>query len=196
MNKIELQKIVNESKSKSEVCKKIGYHTNGNGFMKLKKLFDEFEIDDSILPKNLSNHTTIYPKITKVCPVCDVEFETQKGIKKEKITCSHSCSNTYFRSGTDNPNWRNDKSKTRSSVYRTTCFRFHKKKCVVCGENKIVAVHHYDENHTNNNCENLIPLCPTHHQYVHSKYKEEVIGIVNNYRDNFILTNSKKLLNI
>jgi len=44
-----------------------------------------------------------------------------------------------------------------------------------------VAVHHYDENHNNNNPENLVPLCPTHHQYVHSKYKNEVIDKINEF---------------
>lgn len=57
---------------------------------------------------------------------------------------------------------------------------------MICGENKIVAVHHYDENRKNNSIENLIPLCPTHHQYVHSRYKEEVMDKINKYRNQFI----------
>lgn len=54
------------------------------------------------------------------------------------------------------------------------------------GENKIVDLHHYDKDRENNSPENLIPLCPTHHQYVHSRYKDEVMGIIDDYRDNFI----------
>lgn len=69
--------------------------------------------------------------------------------------------------------------------YRTACFAHHEKKCVVCGEDKIVAVHHYDENHHNNDPANLVPLCPTHHQYVHSGYKHLVIEKVNQYVKNF-----------
>jgi predicted HNH restriction endonuclease len=57
---------------------------------------------------------------------------------------------------------------------------------VICGENKIVSVHHYDENHNNNSIENLIPLCPTHHQYIHSKYKDEILNKVDEYRNYFI----------
>lgn len=51
----------------------------------------------------------------------------------------------------------------------------------------IVAVHHYDENHSNNDPKNLVPLCPTHHQYLHSRYagliKDKVNDYVNNFRE-------------
>jgi hypothetical protein len=72
-----------------------------------------------------------------------------------------------FRSGEQNPNWKDTR-------YRTTCFAYHKKQCVVCGEDKIVSVHHMNEDRTDNSPENLIPLCPTHHQYFHSRYRNEV----------------------
>lgn len=90
---------------------------------------------------------------------------------KTQVTCSHGCSNTHFRSGENNGNYKGEH-------YRTVCFDTHEKKCIVCGEDKIVAVHHYDENHNNNDIYNLIPLCPTHHQYVHSKYKDLVQPII------------------
>ena len=54
--------------------------------------------------------------------------------------------------------------------YRSICAQHHEMKCVVCDEDKIVAVHHHDCNHENNDPKNLVPLCPTHHQYVHSSY--------------------------
>lgn len=97
----------------------------------------------------------------KECPVCKI-IHTKAG-----VTCSYSCSNVYFRSGKNNPNWK-------GTSYRFICFAAHGKKCVVCGENKIVAVHHLNENHNDNAPENLIPLCPTHHQYMHSRYKKEI----------------------
>lgn len=65
--------------------------------------------------------------------------------------------------------------------YRELCFRHHEKKCVVCGEEKVVSVHHIDEDHSNNDPKNLVPLCPTHHQYVHSRFKDEVEPIIENY---------------
>jgi 5-methylcytosine-specific restriction endonuclease McrA len=74
--------------------------------------------------------------------------------------------------------------------YRTICFNIHKKECVVCGENKIVAVHHYDHNHYNNEPSNLIPLCPTHHHYVHSKYEIEVKEAIDEWRNNYLTSHS------
>jgi len=103
----------------------------------------------------------------KNCPVCDVHFISTS------VTCSHSCSNTFFSHLRNKPENYNN--------YRTICFKQHKKECIICGENKIVAVHHMNENHDDNSPENLIPLCPTHHQYMHSKYKDEIIEKVNDY---------------
>jgi hypothetical protein len=114
------------------------------------------------------------PKNQKECPVC----KTMHG--KNGVTCSYSCSNTLFRSGSDNPNWKEEN-------YRTTCWEHHEKKCIICSEEKIVAVHHYDLNHDNNESENLVPLCPTHHQYVHSRYSYEVQPQVDEYVKQFKL---------
>jgi len=116
--------------------------------------------------------------VDKKCPVCNKTF---KPGTKEQVTCSYSCSNTYFRSGSNNGSY-----KAATKNYRTRCFEVHDKKCVVCGETKIVAVHHYDENHDNNEIDNLIPLCPTHHQYVHSQYKEDVQPIIDAWREEFL----------
>jgi hypothetical protein len=110
----------------------------------------------------------------KECPVCQSYFKPER---KQQVTCSYSCSNTYFRSGENNGNYKGEN-------YRTICFEIHEKKCIVCGEDKIVAVHHNDENHDNNDIYNLIPLCPTHHQYVHSKYKNLVQPIIDDWVSN------------
>lgn len=75
---------------------------------------------------------------------------------------------------------------TPSSIYQRICFSYHPHKCCVCGEENIVAVHHYDGNHNNNDPVNLVPLCPTHHQYIHSRYKDEIIDIVDKYVEEFI----------
>jgi hypothetical protein len=122
--------------------------------------------------KCLSEYRTIkIPK--KICPVCEKEFE-----KKSK-TCSHSCANVLFHSGEGNGNWK-------ESCYRTTCFLYHKKECIICGEKNIVHVHHFDENKKNNKPENLIPLCPTHHQYWHSRYRKLIEKKVLKYQKEFI----------
>lgn len=139
----------------------------------------------SIGRNNLAKHIRVCPMNPdnlKECPVC------QKKSSFSGKTCSYACSNTFFRSGRNNPNWKED-------AYKSTCFEFHKKECVVCGEDKIVAVHHLDENHSNNSPENLIPMCPTHHQYWHSKYKELVFDKVMSYIDSWKKeTDNKKVL--
>lgn len=115
------------------------------------------------------------PKNITYCKVC---LKPIKNFKTNKATCSRSCSNTYYRKGEGNGNWK-------SSAYRSTCFLYHKKECVVCGESNIIEVHHYDGNKNNNNPSNLIPLCPTHHQYWHSKYRQLIESIVNLYINNW-----------
>lgn len=110
------------------------------------------------------------PKNITHCPVCG------KAIKNYKLskTCSYACSNSYFRSEENNPNWR-------GRNYRVYCFRYHKKECIICGEKNIVEVHHMDGDHENIKPENLIPLCPTHHKYIHCKYKKLIINDVMKY---------------
>ena len=124
-----------------------------------------------ISAQNLSRHEPVCkenPITHKTCPVCSKIFSSLS------FTCSISCANIHFRSGKNNHRWRDH-------AYRTTCFLYHKKECVVCGENKIVAVHHMDEDKKNNSMENLIHLCPTHHQYFHSKHRHEVLPKIEEY---------------
>ena len=166
--------IIEKSETVADAIKKIYGYDNGRTRKKFFIFIDENNIDVSHLLKKKSK----YIKVVKKCPVCGVEFETTINSKGEKTTCSYSCSNTFFRSGKNNPNWKDEK-------YQTTCWAHHSKQCVICGESLVVAVHHYDGNHHNNSPENLVPLCPTHHHYVHSRYKDLVIDIVDEYVYNF-----------
>jgi hypothetical protein len=166
--------IIKSSKTFAEAIKKIYGYDNGKTRKKFLIFVSQNKIDITHLQKKYSK----YVEIIKNCPVCGVEFKTVINNKNEKTTCSYSCSNTFFRSGKNNPNWKDEK-------YQTTCWFHHKKECVVCAESLVVAVHHYDENHNNNSPENLVPLCPTHHHYVHSKHKHLVIDKINEYVYNF-----------
>lgn len=148
-------------------------HVNADDFKKRLYNVNCQYCQNSIGISNLKRHEDncyLNLKNLRLCQVCD---EPIKDYKKSKGTCSHSCSNKFFKSLRNKPeNYKN---------YVTICFSFHKKECIVCKENKIVAVHHYNEDHKDNRIENLVPLCPTHHQYVHSQYKCEIIDIVDNY---------------
>lgn len=56
-----------------------------------------------------------------------------------------------------------------------------RKECVSCGFNKVVEVHHIDENSKNNSKKNLMGLCPNCHKMIHMyKYKKEIIDRLKN----------------
>jgi len=53
------------------------------------------------------------------------------------------------------------------------------KECIICGFNKIVDLHHIDENKQNNVKDNLIGLCPNHHKMLHNfKFRKEIRQIL------------------
>lgn len=107
------------------------------------------------------------PSLPK-CPVC-------LGPKhKNNVTCSFACSNTYFRSGPNNASWSGEN-------YKLICKQFHKFKCVVCPESRLLDVHHMDGNRENNEPKNLIFLCATHHRYWHSRYRNLIEAAVRAY---------------
>ena len=117
------------------------------------------------------------------CATCGTRFyKTPSRIAKSKsglFFCNRKCKDSAQRIGGISEVIPSHYGTTKN--YRTICFRHHEKKCIVCGEEGIVSVHHYDENHDNNDPSNLVPLCPTHHVYIHSRYSFEIMGIVDNY---------------
>ena len=110
---------------------------------------------------------------TKKCERCDKSFVFKGRIKtkafKSAIFCSRSCAN-------NRQTWWND----NATGYRTIAFTHWDKQCAICGFNKVVAIHHIDNNRHNNSPENLIPLCPNHHEMLHSKWSNEVVPLIEN----------------
>lgn len=175
-----MEDLVKTCLSWSELYRKY-YNTNQPNNRTLKKFKEQYSyLDTSHFTKNPKK----YRDVETICPVCGKTFITKSGGSKVSVTCSHSCANTHFRTGINHGNWK-------SSNYRSTCFFYHKKCCVVCKEDKIVEVHHFDGDSKNNSPENLIPLCPTHHQYWHSRFKHLIETTIVTYRLNFIKTNIK-----
>jgi len=111
------------------------------------------------------------PNNYRECPVCGNPIKS-----KDNQTCSNQCAGKKFVTC-----WPDAKLKN----YRTICFRRHVRKCVICEEENLVQVHHLDENHTNDDLFNLIPLCPTHHNYMHSKFKSLIEEKVKHYIEDF-----------
>jgi len=117
-------------------------------------------------------------KHTKICECCSTEFifEGRVGSKAfgKARFCSRKCANST--GGIAKATKHHGDSKAH---YRTVAFRHRDKKCYACGHDRIIEVHHLDGDHENNDPSNLIPLCPTHHKMVHSKWKHEVDELLN-----------------
>lgn len=159
--------------SKRDIAKKLNLSLNGTTYKKIDKYIIDYSLNTDHFDSYKSRRK--YENVEKTCPICTNTFIVKQGDPKEATTCSYACSNKHFRSGFNSPNLK------IGNNYRTTCFLYHQKKCIICGEYKIVEVHHYDENHDNNEPLNLVPMCPTHHQYMHSRYKHEISEQVDKY---------------
>lgn len=137
----------------------------------IKSNISKHEISCDVNPANLSP-----------CEVCGKLFKsrTRQG-KPDRTVCSTACHNV-LRRGDLHPNWKQDS-------YRSTALLYHKRKCVVCAEDNTVEVHHLDGDKGNNSPQNLIPLCPTHHRYWHSRYRHLIESTVLSYQERWIEEN-------
>ena len=169
-------KVFNIAIKKSDIIRYFNLPENGVSRQYVNNKIKELNLDMNIIKENYFNKF----HIKKVCPVCGKEFFTRTSVKESKqVCCSVACSNTYFRSGENNGMY------DKATKYSTICFRHHPHKCCVCGEENIVAVHHYDGNHNNDDVCNLVPLCPTHHCYWHSNFRELIKDKVDEYVKKF-----------
>ena len=110
------------------------------------------------------------------CANCGKEiWKTKSQLARSKtgnVYCSRSCAtsknNTLFKTGENHPNYvGND--------YRQKALYAYEHKCAICGYNedqRILEVHHKDENRSNNELSNLIILCPNCHRKITLHYYE------------------------
>jgi len=142
---------------------------------------EQYKLDNSNRGKNLGNaRFGAKQSFEVVCASCEKTFNVVEREllfpSKRSYFCSKKCSNSV-----------GGKAKAAKyhydevASYTTVAWRHHERKCLVCGEDNIVAAHHLDENHDNNDPKNLVPLCPTHHQYWHSKFRELIQEKVSAY---------------
>lgn len=171
--KKQFQKIVNNCYSINNL-----HSTTGHGTVTVAKWIKQLDIDTSHFlikgirtKRKLDNDSLV--EIT--CKVCQKTFKVRKYVAQRRITCSFACRNKYVHQ-------KGDSIKS----YRVTCFRYHQRKCVICDEQNILEVHHIDKSRENNTKENLIPLCPTHHVYIHSEFKHLIKDKINIYLANKI----------
>jgi len=78
--------------------------------------------------------------------------------------CSKDCGNKHKNLlRRESGEWENSKS------YRAKTFETYEHKCAICGwdeDERVLEVHHIDENHNNNEINNLCLLCPTCHRKI------------------------------
>ncbi len=125
----------------------------------------------------------------KVCQCCGKEFIFKGRLKTKKYEeakfCSRSCANN--RQSVWDAKIQEGESNGKWVRYRVVAFKHHGEKCVVCGFDKVLEVHHLDKNRDNNSKENLVPLCPNHHRMIHTpEFAEEVLDTIK-YRVNGLL---------
>lgn len=56
--------------------------------------------------------------------------------------------------------------------YRERCLAEKGRECTICGDSNDIHVHHIDGDRNNNDLDNLIPVCTTHHSRIHAGYEE------------------------
>jgi ribosomal protein S27AE len=165
LNSTELFEIVDNSISAADVVRKLGYAVKGLLTSKVISFLTANEIDYSHFRINGSKKPGY---IHKLCPVCANEFITYE--KDNNTTCGYSCANTYFRSGTNNPNYTGSLTNRISGRnYREVAYSTYGKVCNRCSYSNILAleVHHKDRNRENNSLDNLEVLCSNCHAIEH-----------------------------
>lgn len=183
-DEIEFRNTVKNSKSISDLIRwykkpKNGYYNN-----LFEKWIRRFGCDTSHFRKTET--------LSLVCDFCRKEFIVPFiKVNKNRRFCSIQCSNKKIKRGIVLCNTKEDTELKGIKKYVTICFRHHKKKCVVCDEENIVTVHHYDGNHDNDSPDNLVPVCPTHHSYIHSKFRYIVIDKIEKYLEDFKVNRAK-----
>jgi 5-methylcytosine-specific restriction endonuclease McrA len=81
-------------------------------------------------------------------------------------SCANSLNNTLFKSGANHYAYS-------GSNYREKALNIYPHKCMVCGydeDERILEIHHIDENHSNNEISNLSVLCPNCHRKITLHY--------------------------
>jgi len=104
----------------------------------------------------------------KICPRCK-RLIALKG----KGLCG-GCYNIVYRLDYQ-------KAKNQMKLYGLDYNSYKKltEKCIICGFDKFVALHHLDQNRNNNSETNLVGLCPNHHQMLHTlKNREEIFQLL------------------
>lgn len=115
------------------------------------------------------------------CYNCGKQFIVDEREKqfpsKEKYFCCRSCSNSEGGKAKSNK-----LEEEGLMAYRTLAKKYHEEKCIICGFDKILDVHHINEDNSDNRKDNLVFLCPNHHKMFHSNFKNEIEPFIIEYQ--------------
>ncbi len=152
--------------------------------VKCAKCSKEFKVKPSWLKNGYGKycstdcqHAAARKGMVVVCFICGKKvYKTAKALKGSKsgnFFCNKSCQTRWRNceySQDKHPNW-----KTGKHSYRSVLPRYNVPKiCTLCQttDERVLAVHHIDENRNNNSIENLAWLCHNCHHLVHHHPKE------------------------
>lgn len=150
---------------------------------------------------NIVPHNKLYRSTKFYCPNCgeyankkqNYSFECaycKKPIKRVKSDIAKNISGNFYCSIDCGNKHKNEIRKNNGEWdiikdYRAKAFQEYEHKCTVCNwdeDDRILEVHHIDENRENNAIDNLIILCPTCHRKLTSHH--------------YMLTNECKIIKI
>ena len=158
-----LEEVVSHSPAYTVVAMEL-FGTDSSGAVKaIRRRVKELKLNVSHFNKNYKHSLRTKPRVSRLCPGCNIKFSVLASSNQK--ACSTSCS---YKS-------------RETSDYRDICFRNHGKSCIVCGEDNVVDAHHYDGDRGNNSTNNLIPLCPTHHAYLHRGFGYLIKDNIDNF---------------
>ena len=112
-----------------------------------------------------------------VCAYCGKKFFLSKSKAEQSKSGLHFCCREHkdlaqrINSGKQFDAIRPEHYGEITSDYRTAAFRYYPHKCAICGwdeDERILEVHHVDENHSNNDVNNLRIICPNCHRKITS----------------------------
>jgi hypothetical protein len=170
-----LLNILDREKTLAKVCFELGYSAHGRNTGALTI----FLATNNILFKNHSQKTKKLE--SRNCVHCGTEFYVSVHNKKEYkvLTCSHACSGAY-------PEFVNNRVIAKvgeAKSYPIIAKRAGLTSCCICGESEVIDIHHLDEDKHNNELSNLVPLCPTHHAYLHRGKSDLIFSKLIEYLD-------------
>lgn len=150
---------------------------------------------------NIVPHNNLYRSTKFYCPNCgeytnkkqNYYFECaycKKPIKRVKSDIDKNISGNFYCSIDCGNKYKNEIRKSNGEWdiikdYRAKAFQEYKHKCMVCNwdeDERVLEVHHIDEDRENNAIDNLIILCPMCHRKLTSHH--------------YVLTNEFKIIQI